>query len=457
MDFTVAEIERLIYELYHNPSSQALANKYLTLAQCSPNSWTFAWTLLDHSKPVEVQYFGASSLHLKISRNWHELPNDEYKLDLRNRLMECLLRTVQGQNSSRIVQTRLCVALAAYVVQTVSNFWPSAIQDLVSNFSPEKNSSITIPPLRSVLMLVETLMMIPEEFHVIFMSQQEKSLCRNALAKGVNDVFQFIDSVMRTDKQTITLEIKQAAIKCFANWSQHLGPLILGDGHERILDLILYNVNDDDLSAYSVDAISSIYSHPEIHKYPNTVLKLISKLNYLTPVLEAAINDQDGDKCLVLYSLFIQIGETHSRLLLDTVYDKPEYREPISQMITVILKCSATPGYYPIDETCSETAFNFWYTFQDDIIASGQDRIFFYLEMFKPLYEALIDALLRKVQFPPDDIYDQEWNSEDKEAFRCYRQDIGDTFMYCYNMLRTTYVVLPCYSFWTWTERTPSA
>lgn len=27
------------------------------------------------------------------------------------------------------------------------------------------------------------------------------------------------------------------------------------------------------------------------------------------------------------------------------------------------------------------------------------------------------------------------WSSDDKETFRCYRQDIADTFMYCYNVL----------------------
>lgn len=27
------------------------------------------------------------------------------------------------------------------------------------------------------------------------------------------------------------------------------------------------------------------------------------------------------------------------------------------------------------------------------------------------------------------------WSSDDRETFRCYRQDIADTFMYCYNIL----------------------
>lgn len=32
-------------------------------------------------------------------------------------------------------------------------------------------------------------------------------------------------------------------------------------------------------------------------------------------------------------------------------------------------------------------------------------------------------------------IEDSTWTLEDKEVFRCYRQDIADTFMYCYVVL----------------------
>lgn len=42
--------------------------------------------------------------------------------------------------------------------------------------------------------------------------------------------------------------------------------------------------------------------------------------------------------------------------------------------------------------------------------------------------------MLRKSMFPTDN-NQQNWSSDDRETFRCYRQDIADTFMYCYNVL----------------------
>lgn len=41
--------------------------------------------------------------------------------------------------------------------------------------------------------------------------------------------------------------------------------------------------------------------------------------------------------------------------------------------------------------------------------------------------------MLRKSMFPNEN--NQNWSSDDRETFRCYRQDIADTFMYCYNVL----------------------
>ena len=233
-------------------------------------------------------------------------------------------------------------------------------------------------------------------------------------------------------------DVKQSSIKCFSNWTQNMGPLILADDHEQIALHVLRAVCDENLSQTAVEALTNIYSHPEMHKQPNLVLRLIDRIIALDSVLNKAIEESNQEMANNIYTLFIQLAETHSRLLLDAVIDKPEHRDNILKIFSVILKCSSTPGYYSIDENCSEQAFNFWYTLQDDIIASDESRIETYITLFNPLFHSLIDAFLVKVQYPSDEVYENEWNSYDKESFRCYRQDIGDSFMYCYNILRVS-------------------
>lgn len=55
------------------------------------------------------------------------------------------------------------------------------------------------------------------------------------------------------------------------------------------------------------------------------------------------------------------------------------------------------------------------------------------LLMIKPYYRDLVCVMLKKAMFPT--VQDNSWSLDDKEVFRCYRQDIADTFMYCYNVL----------------------
>ncbi|RWS16817.1 importin-13-like protein [Dinothrombium tinctorium] len=432
METRIESIEKLIFDLYYNPENQSVANKQLTLFQVSFEAWEFCWLLLSPNKPLEVQYFGANSLHLKIHKFWHELDCDEKKIALRSKLLETICNYAL-EGSLRIVELKLCLSIAAYVVKSISDFWPTAINDLIDNFRPQQLQCI--PPHKVIHTLVEILTVIPEEFNSTPMSLNERTVCRHALLQNVDHVFAVLQSVLQ---QVSSVDIQQLAVKCFSNWSQNLGPLILGDAHDSILSIVINSIRNEELTVCCIETINTIYSHPEIHKYPNSVLKLIEKIVPFEDLLNQAITEQNMFICGALYSLFIHIGESHSRLLLSAIVDKPEHRDNILKLISIILQCSATSGYYPVDETVSEQAFNFWYTFQDDIIASEEEKLGTYLSVFSPLYQSLIETLINKVQYPPDVIYDKDWSNEDKESFRCYRQDIGDTFMYCYNMLRVS-------------------
>ncbi|CAG2173461.1 unnamed protein product [Oppiella nova] len=434
MDVSIETIERLVHELYHNSNqlSQSSANQYLTCLQVSTQAWDVVSALLNPNKPLEVQYFGASTLYTKVTKCYHEL-DPQKQLDLKNELIQ-LLVSYLSLDGMRIVETRIVVSLAAYVIHSVANNWENAITDLVNVLQPNKLSHI--PVNRVLQTLMDLLSAIPEEFQTIYMTQHQKIVIRSALLKFNEQIFSIVLTLL--SEPQLPEEIKLSTIKCFSNWSQNTGPLIIGDNHSDIVLLVLRSVCDDNLSQTAVEAITNIYSHPEMHKQPNLVLRLIDQMVGLEPTLNKAIQESNPEMANNIYTLFIQVTETHSRLVLNALIDTPESRDNILKAIAVILQCSSTPGYHSIDETCSEQAFNFWYTLQDDIIASDESRIETYLAIFNPLFHSLIDAFLVKVQYPSDDVYENEWNSYDRESFRCYRQDIGDSFMYCYNILRVS-------------------
>ena len=54
-------------------------HKWLTLAQLSPQAWTFCWDLIQQDKKHKVQFFGASCLAVKVIliSNWLIIVNTE--------------------------------------------------------------------------------------------------------------------------------------------------------------------------------------------------------------------------------------------------------------------------------------------------------------------------------------------------------------------------------------------
>ncbi|XP_067135398.1 importin-13 isoform X2 [Centruroides vittatus] len=424
MDFSLETVERVLHEFYHDAESQAEANHYLTLLQISPEAWNIAWQLLNHSKTQEIQFFGANMLQIKISRFWHEIPAEQY-ISLRHKILETLINYAGGP---KIVLTRLSVALSSYVIHTLPEHWPSAISDVISSLQPQNIPSVT--PHQALTMLLELLTVLPEEFQTMHMPCSQRGIVRNALQSSVPQILGLVQEIFyQTDEVT---NIHQMALKCYSSWSQ-LDPCVLE--YEPLLLSTLKLVYNEELCQTALEALTNVVIHPESHKCPNSILKLVGQIIKLEDLLSKAIQEKDMDICCCIYGLFIALGETHSKLLLNTILEREEYRDTIIKLISLILQCSRTPGHYPIDEICSEQTFGFWYTLQDEIVASEPAKFESYLRLFHPLFQSLVDTYLIKIQYPTEDAY-QQWHNDEKESFRCYRQDVGDSFMYCYNILR---------------------
>ena len=95
----------------------------------------------------------------------------------------------------------------------------------------------------------------------------------------------------------------------------------------------------------------------------------------------------------------------------------------------IFIGVSACNAQYPTQETISEMPFGFWYIFQDDMIACEPPQFQLAIATFGPIYEELVNALMRKAMYS---LQENEWTADQREAFRCYRTDIADTIMYCY-------------------------
>lgn len=80
-----------------------------------------------------------------------------------------------------------------------------------------------------------------------------------------------------------------------------------------------------------------------------------------------------------------------------------------------------------------------YFCFKDDVFALDEYECARCLTVIKPLYKELTEALLRKSMLPSSDS-DGRWTLDDREVFRCYRQDIADTMVSSKNISLNTFI-----------------
>ncbi|XP_069794813.1 importin-13 isoform X3 [Narcine bancroftii] len=419
LDFSVANVEKALHQLYYDPNidNKNLAQKWLMQAQVSPQAWQFSWALLSPNKVPEIQYFGASALHIKISRYWNDIPSDQYE-SLKSQLFNQIACFASG---SKIVLTRLCVALASLALNMMPERWPNAVGDMVKMFQTESSD---VDGKARCMALLELLTVLPEEFHTSRLPQYRKGEVRNALAQESGAVFPLLQQLLQTDSPVF---ISQKALKCFSSWVQLDIPLL---DCESLMQASFSSLQNAELFDIAVEALVNAISQPDAQRYVNTLLKLIPQVLQLQEQLRQAVQNGDMETSHGICRIAVALGENHSRDLLEQV----EHWQTFLALVNMIMFCTGIPGHYPVNETTSSLTLTFWYTLQDDIMSFEAEKQVVYLQVYRPVYFQLVDVLLHKAQFPSDEEY-SSWSSDEKEQFRIYRVDISDTLMYVYEML----------------------
>ncbi|XP_071799538.1 importin-13-like isoform X1 [Asterias amurensis] len=423
LDIDVDNIEKAIHQLYYDPHPgvKDSAQRWLLVAQRSQQAWQFSWTLLAPDKATEVQYFGASALHTKISRYWIEVHPEQYDI-LRTQIFRQIFAFGAG---ARIVLTRLCVALSSFALNTMPEVWPDAVKGIIDTFQ-----QTDIPQLDAThrcTALLELLTVLPEEFHTAPLPQGRRGTVRHELENGLQHVMPLLKTLL--EQQDSPAAVRLQALKCFSSWVQLKVPL---NDIDPITEMLFQLLQDPELFDLCIDSLINVVCQPVAFKYPLSIRKVIKQVLQLQDHLSSAVQDKDMDVVQGICRLAVSLGENNAKILLES---KGEDRQQAVEFTNLIIGFTALPGHYPVDESISNIPFGFWYILQDDIVSSDQEEFQEYVRVFAPVYMHLVEVMLTKVQYPPDEEYNS-WNAEEKEHFRCYRQDIGDTLMYCYTLLR---------------------
>ncbi|KAG1931930.1 importin-13 isoform X2 [Pimephales promelas] len=421
-EFTVEAVERALQQLYYDPDmgKKNVAQKWLTQAQASPQAWHFCWALLRPDKVPEIQFFGASTLHAKISRHWPDLPTGQLD-SLRSQLIAQVSQFALGP---KMVLTRLCVALASLVLHVVPETWPTAVPDLLCAFQTGEGVTEADGQARC-LALLEILSVLPEELQSSRIAASRRSQLRSVLSVEWSSVCSLLQQLLQ--QADAPCGVRERVMRCVSSWLSLDIPLKDSEG---LLQSCFALLKESELFDMAVETIVSIISQPDCQRFADSLLKVIPWVLGLQEQLKKAMEDGDMETSHGICRIAVALGETHCRTLLEQV----DHWQGFQALVSMIMSCTATPGRYPVDETSSSLTLTFWYTLQDEMTSLDAERQTLYLQIYRPVYFQLVDVLLQKACFPRDEDY-ATWSADDKEQFRTYRVDISDTLMCVYELL----------------------
>lgn len=334
--------------------------------------------------------------------------------------------------------------------------WPSAISDVINMFQNQQLPNLS--QHTQLWILFDVLSGVPEEAISIFTSvsrvQLKHEVYKNA-AFVLKTMEVFINAKcekpqLEDDDITSLQNVAKCATTWFKNGTIHLDDCVfITNSLLKLVSKIYWSVVESDGSCLSPDeselaetslkALSNMMIQPDAHKYANTALTLMKMfLESLSPIAknEWKMDNLNEDIAFCVYSLFITSIECHSRTILSGICtESPEHHEIYIRIVNEILLCTDKPGIYPVEESCSTLAMGFWFMLQDEVLsydnAVERQKC---LEAIQPVYAHLVKILVRKSRLP-DEQNVAKWNSDDLETFRCYRQDIADTLLCCFDVL----------------------
>ncbi|KAI8428800.1 hypothetical protein MSG28_007472 [Choristoneura fumiferana] len=435
MEYNPENLEYAVSVFYNGEQAdRAKAHAWLTSAQRVPEAWKFVWDLLQPNKGTEIQFYAATTLHTKILRCWSEVPTESHE-ELKEKILQNIYTYSKGP---KIVTNRLCISLAAFILQ-------QGTTDLAAILRPLSTAENTT-------LLLEVLTVIPEEYNSMTMGSALRSKNRTALMHAspavLDDLLRYLQSVYndysKEPPAEQTVQLWLSAATCACSWltlggeeSREAGAGALPDrlplcGALLTAVHVLYTWNEA-VSDTALDVCEACLAGvraaggADAARHPAAALQLLEQLAALAaPILarDDRPNSINEELLSALITCAVAVGECHAGTLVRAVENNTH--EGARRLLELLLAAQGAPGHYPAHETRSNLIFGFWYTLQDEIL-NVMDNASKISPIWREVFSRLLTTLVTKSEAPPDSALSRD----DLELLRCYRQDIADTVVYC--------------------------
>ena len=149
-------------------------------------------------------------------------------------------------------------------------------------------------------LLLELLTIIPEEFATSVLASSKRALVRAEMTKSLPLVIDIISKVF--NEQGLPSEARVQAMKGLQAWVQFEIP---NEVTEELFSRLVSYLSDEELYDASMDAMGSIVSHPNSHKFPMTMRRILLRVVELDRIFYQLMSEENFDTALPLASFFM--------------------------------------------------------------------------------------------------------------------------------------------------------
>jgi transportin-3 len=213
-------------------------------------------------------------------------------------------------------------------------------------------------------------------------------------------------------------ELQETVFACFSSWIRSGEMDIQMISRSPLLELSFKGLESVELFDAAVDVVCEIIIETrDVNECQEVIQQIYPCFVALLPKLLEAFEEEDDDTVRGYCRLFVQAGEAWINLI-------GAHPEAFQTLMEGIVKCTA----YKELEIVTLT-FKFWYELSNLLQTETYSQA---IPQFIQYYDALVDIMIVHLHYPEDL---DSMTAEDRDDFRDFRHDMGDTLKDCCNIL----------------------
>ncbi|KAJ3096358.1 hypothetical protein HDU97_006005 [Phlyctochytrium planicorne] len=362
----VAAINQL-YSPASSPQGRKAAEDWLQEFQRSREAWDLSRSLLISSTSEEIRFFAASTLVVKVARDWEEIKYE----NIQNDFIDLLCRFTAGPGN---ITTKLCTCLAEIMFKTVPDQWADPISYIVSYFQSQIVKEPTGPLTTSIqLCLLKFLKVLPEEMRrTVFAAETRRARFHSTITAEVPVVMSCVTSVLKmsipadssSPASKMILSIKLMALECVLSWALLDGGVPL-DYIGSTIELVVAHLSIRETYERAAAVLVDLLSLPSLRPYSETICHLLLPVltsGWLRDEYVKGIENLDPATIKPVCEILAAMGERFPSFIVQHMA-QPQ----VITLLEMLLACTGFSGFYGVDEEISlrDIPTEFWCEIQE--------------------------------------------------------------------------------------------